>query len=65
MSNWDGTNEEIGLLLDLDQGTLTAYDGSMKLGVMKEGLGGEYSWFTQIEEENCAVSIMRRSPPST
>jgi len=63
---WNNSpKEKVGLLLDLDQGTLTAYDGSIKLGVIKEGLGGEYSWFTHIEEEKCSVSMERHPLPST
>lgn len=64
LSAWDDTKAEVGLLLDLDRGTLSAYDGSLKLGVMKEGLEGEYSWFTEIEEHNCTVSIERCPLPS-
>ncbi|EJK74198.1 hypothetical protein THAOC_04133, partial [Thalassiosira oceanica] len=34
----------IGLLLDLDEGTLSVFKNGRLLGVMKEGLGGEYCW---------------------
>ena len=66
MSNWDDNfvRKDVGLLLDLVQGTLTAYDGNMKLGVIKEGLGGEYSWFAHVEERRCTVSIHRLYLPS-
>ena len=55
----DGT---IGLLLDLDKGNLTVYMNNSKLGVMKEGLSGEYSWFASISNEN-SVPIERGIPP--
>ena len=35
----DGT---IGLLLDLEESTLTVYKNGKRLGVMKSGLSGEY-----------------------
>ena len=41
----DGT---IGLLLDLDEGTLTVYKNGIRLGVMKGGLTGEYCWYTTM-----------------
>ena len=39
---------ELGLLLDLDEGTLTAYKGGTRLGVMMEGLAGEYVWVSHV-----------------
>ena len=46
---WDGTErltygDELGLLLDLDEGTLSVYKNGQKLGVMKRGLAGPYCW---------------------
>ena len=38
----------VGLLLDLDDGTLTAYMNGRRLGVMKDGLSGEYCWYTSV-----------------
>eukprot|EP00573_Skeletonema_grethae_P012812 CAMPEP_0201693014 /NCGR_PEP_ID=MMETSP0578-20130828/5741_1 /ASSEMBLY_ACC=CAM_ASM_000663 /TAXON_ID=267565 /ORGANISM="Skeletonema grethea, Strain CCMP 1804" /LENGTH=293 /DNA_ID=CAMNT_0048178475 /DNA_START=23 /DNA_END=901 /DNA_ORIENTATION=- len=35
---------EVGLLLDLDAGTLAVYKNGRQLGVMKDGLSGEYCW---------------------
>jgi hypothetical protein len=54
-SNWPGRRDwegmegaqegdRIGLLLDLDQGTMTVYKNGGQLGVMATGLSGEYSW---------------------
>ena len=41
----DGT---IGLLLDLEEGTLTVYKNGRRLGAMKTGLSGEYCWYTSL-----------------
>ena len=51
---WDGmqaTREQgdrIGLLLDLDQGSMTVYKNDERLGVMATGLSGEYSWAVSL-----------------
>ena len=48
--SWEGMQaafEEgdcIGLLLDLDKGSLTVYKNDKRLGVMQTGLSGEYCW---------------------
>eukprot|EP01046_Picozoa_sp_COSAG06_P032103 COSAG06_NODE_3183_length_5718_cov_83.394910_4_plen_336_part_00 len=47
--DWEGRQyaregDRIGLLLDLDQGTMTVYKNDERLGVMATGLSGEYSW---------------------
>eukprot|EP01046_Picozoa_sp_COSAG06_P044928 COSAG06_NODE_6132_length_3093_cov_12.694389_2_plen_283_part_00 len=48
--NWEGKQDarkhgdRIGLLLDLDQGTMTVYKNDERLGVMATDLSGEYSW---------------------
>ncbi|EJK52311.1 hypothetical protein THAOC_28429 [Thalassiosira oceanica] len=36
---------ELGLLLDLDAGTLSVFKDGRKLGLMKKGLAGTYCWF--------------------
>ena len=36
--------DEIGLLLDLDVGTLSVYKNGRRVCVMKDGLSGEYCW---------------------
>lgn len=46
---WDGSEsmssrDELGMLLDLDEGTLSVYKNGRKLGVMKRGLVGPYCW---------------------
>ena len=51
---------EIGLLLDLDAGTLTAYMNGRRLGVICEGLVGEYCWVTSGLG---AISVKRGAIP--
>ncbi|EJK73911.1 hypothetical protein THAOC_04443, partial [Thalassiosira oceanica] len=47
---WEGmescrTGDTIGMLLNLDEGTLTVYKNNRRLGVMKDGLSGLYCWY--------------------
>ena len=48
--HWEGeeptheTSFKIGLVLDLDEGTLDVYKNDRRLGTMKSGLVGEYCW---------------------
>ena len=53
----------IGLLLDLEEGTLSAYLDGVRLGVVTDRrLEGEYCWFvTAYSTEQCQVSIERRA----
>ena len=53
----------IGLLLDLDEGTLSVFKNGRFLGVMKEGLDGEYSWFVTVVS-SCTISISRGTAPN-
>ena len=39
----------VGLLLDLDEGTLSVYKNGRRLGTMKDGLSGEYCWLMSIQ----------------
>jgi hypothetical protein len=51
---WEGPHyareegDRIGLLLDLDQGTMTVYKNDERLGVMATDLSGEYSWAVSL-----------------
>ena len=51
---WEGMQgakeegDRVGLLLDLDQGTMTAYKNDKRLGVMATGLSGEYCWAVSL-----------------
>ena len=47
MEGLDG-DETVGLLLDLDKGTLTVYKNGRRLGLMKDGLSGDYCWYTTM-----------------
>ena len=51
--SWDemettSTPCKIGMLLDLDEGTLSVYKNGRKLGVMKRGLSGQYCWVVTL-----------------
>ncbi|EJK72548.1 hypothetical protein THAOC_05912 [Thalassiosira oceanica] len=67
-SDWQGRESlegggTIGLLLDLDEGTLSVFKNDRRLGVMKEGLGGEYCWFATAGTL-CTISISRGRAPN-
>ncbi|EJK56946.1 hypothetical protein THAOC_23069 [Thalassiosira oceanica] len=64
LSDWEGAEPyygrvKVGLLLDLTEGTLTAYKNGERLGVMKNGLTGTYSWSIQVGARQ-EVAILRR-----
>jgi len=51
--DWEGmetfhSDGEIGMLLDLDEGTLSVYKNGRFLGIMKRGLAGPYCWAASI-----------------
>jgi len=66
---WEGmesttSGDDIGMLLDLDEGTLSVYKNGRKLGVMKRGLAGPYCWVISLYER-AQFRIKRGSiPPS-
>ena len=53
-SNWEGSQsakqgDRIGMLLDLDQGSMTVWKNDVKLGVMAaKGLSGPYCWAVSL-----------------
>ena len=54
-SSWEGMQhareqgDRIGMLLDLDQGSMTVWKNDVKLGVMvTEGLSGEFCWAVEL-----------------
>ena len=55
---------KVGLLLDLNEGTLTAYNNGRRLGVMKNGLSGVYSWSIQVHQFH-NLSIQRLALPGS
>ena len=67
---WEGmesgisTGDELGMLLDLDEGTLTIYKNGTKLGLMKTGLAGPYCWVVSMIR-GASITIKRGMiPPS-
>ncbi|EJK51071.1 hypothetical protein THAOC_29794 [Thalassiosira oceanica] len=57
-------NGTIGLLLDLDEGTLSVFKNDRRLGVMKEGgLSGEYCWFVSAYS-SCEISMLNSRAPN-
>jgi hypothetical protein len=53
VETWDGMEavegyDKLGMLLDLDEGTLSVYRNGRKLGVMKRGLDGPYCWVVSM-----------------
>jgi len=69
---WEGSEhmssdgEIIGMLLDLDEGTLSVYKNGRKLGVMKRGLAGPYCWVVSKPIDLIARVRMERGtiPPN-
>ena len=65
---WDGmeecvSNDTIGMLLDMDEGTLAVYKNNHRLGVMKDGLSGSYCWYVAGIWAGDIVSMKRGEPP--
>jgi len=61
----DMYNVKLGLLLDLNSGTLSVFKDGRLLGVMKEGLTGAYCWCFGSYMATCEVKIERGIPPAT
>ena len=58
------STDEIGMQLDLDEGTSSVYKNGRKLGIMKRGLAGQYCWVASMHS-GVQVSIKRGTiPPS-
>eukprot|EP01046_Picozoa_sp_COSAG06_P012758 COSAG06_NODE_759_length_12508_cov_9.809171_3_plen_332_part_00 len=68
--HWEGMEgamqdgERIGLLLDLDLGTMTVYKNDERLGVMATGLSGGYSWAVSLWEQGDSAHIEAASVPA-
>ena len=69
---WDGQesvssqtqNSVLGLLLDLDEGTLSVCKNGRRLGTMKSGLSGEYCWVvSSLYRRDEEFSIRRANIP--
>ena len=64
---WEGMEgcsdgDTLGMLLNLNEGTLTVYKNNRRLGVMKDGLSGSYCWFVS-PGGSTVVAIKRGEPP--
>jgi hypothetical protein len=62
----DKQSDRIGMLLDLDRGSMTVYKNSERLGVMQAGashlcvLSGEYVWAVVLEKDRLASTAISR-----
>ena len=61
--DWEGredcqSGDTLGMLLNLDEGTLTVYKNNRRLGMMKDGLLGSYCWYVSVWEDS-AVAVKR------
>ncbi|EJK56904.1 hypothetical protein THAOC_23115 [Thalassiosira oceanica] len=50
-------NGEMSMLLDYGAGTLTIYKNNRRLGIVQEGLAGEYSWMVSLGTSYASISI--------
>jgi hypothetical protein len=70
-NGWEGSQvaeegDRIGLLLDLDQGSMTVYKNDERLGVMvTSGLIGPYCWAAELHDEGDSVLIERADAPAS
>ena len=62
-SNYRSGGTGTGLLLDLDNGTLTVYQNRQRIGVLINGLSGVYSWMV-FTVDDTEFSIERGPVPS-
>ena len=69
-NEWDGMevlsspSNTVGMLLDLDEGTLSVYKNGRKLGIMKRGLAGHYCWVLSLLPRT-QVTIKRGAVPAS
>jgi hypothetical protein len=69
--DWEGRQaamqegDRIGMLLDLDQGTMTVYKNDERLGVMATGLSGKYSWAVSLPWHGDSVRIEAAATPAS
>ena len=67
---WDGLNtakfangDKVGMLLDLDAGALIVYKNCQSLGILKDGLSGEYCWVATLWRAGDSLRIDKGSIP--
>ena len=69
--DWEGRQpareegDRIGMLLDLDQGSMTVYKNDVRLGVMATGLSGEYCWAVTLCEDGDSARIEAAAAPAS
>ena len=69
--DWEGMQtameegDRIGMLLDLDQGTMTVYKNDERLGVMATGLSGEYCWAVSLFNQGTSTRIEAAPAPAS
>lgn len=68
MCQWNGSEgfdvgDEIGMLLDLNVGTLCIYKNGRRLGILKDGLAGEYCWVATMWMEGDSLRIKKGHLP--
>eukprot|EP01046_Picozoa_sp_COSAG06_P015469 COSAG06_NODE_993_length_11161_cov_12.065359_4_plen_481_part_00 len=61
----DEQGDRIGMLLDLDQGSMTVYKNDERLGVMATGMSGEYSWAVSLYSQGDSARIEAVPPPTS
>ena len=67
-SKWQGSEGLAGsgtieLLMDLNEGTLSVFKNGRRLGVIKDGLNGGYSWFLTAYS-GCTIGISKGREPN-
>ncbi|EJK58309.1 hypothetical protein THAOC_21580 [Thalassiosira oceanica] len=65
---WEGnenckTGDTIGILLNLDEGTITVYKNNHRLGVAMCGMSGPYCWYVRVRKDE-VVAIKRGALPN-
>jgi hypothetical protein len=68
--DWEGMQyamkegDRVGMLLDLDQSSMTVYKNDERLGVMATGLSGEYCWAVTMYHDDSARIDAAAAPAS-
>jgi hypothetical protein len=70
LRHWEGMQgakqgDRIGMLLDLDQGSMTVYKNDERLGVLATGLSGEYSWAVTLGYQGASARIESAPAPAS
>ncbi|EJK63967.1 hypothetical protein THAOC_15348 [Thalassiosira oceanica] len=68
VESWEGmescmTGDTVGMLFNLDEGTLSVYKNNRRLGIMKDGLLGPYCWYVVVADRIDAVAIKEAQIP--